>query len=331
MKTVRLAIMSVFAFAALSIPALAQAEAKASQAEAARQFPDLAKAGSDFNKAFLAKLQAAKAAHDPTLSRNDWPMILAGAVASEIGVKPAAQPADPAKKSDIGELAEVVSVNELEGFLGIKWGATMDEANRVMLARNGVSKSSYPIEAASLCKFAVMLSELLDDSFSRDSKKATADCLVFLGGTVAEMKVERICLIFVDGKFRISKLFFPRDGNGESGNGVSALNDMLKIKYGKGSSLEVAYEGWLGLEDGNGEVIFEDGVKKYGTRWKFPHRSFDPSHRIYLTTATAAEALAPRLYYSYWPFEGLQKRKQERDKAAVEEETRQKRKKVNEL
>lgn len=91
------AVFLALAFVLLSIPAFAQADAKASQAEANRKFPDLAKAGSDFNKAFVAKLQAARAAKDRTLFRSDWPMIIANAVASELGVQPVAQPDDPAK------------------------------------------------------------------------------------------------------------------------------------------------------------------------------------------------------------------------------------------
>lgn len=97
MKAMRFAILSACAFSALSFSAFAQADAKASQAEAVRQFPDLTKAGSDFNKAFVAKLQAARAAKDRTLFRSDWPMIIANAVASELGVQPVAQPEDPAK------------------------------------------------------------------------------------------------------------------------------------------------------------------------------------------------------------------------------------------
>ena len=319
MKTMRLAIVSACALAALSMPAFAQADAKASQAEAVRQFPDLAKAGSDFNKAFLAKLQAAKVTQDPTLSRNDWPMILAGGVANELGVQPVTQPKDE-KLPDITELADANNVDKMEGFLGIKWGATTDEVKTIMLGRAGVtldSKPGYPLEAASLCKFAVLLSETLDPMNSRDSKKATSDSLVFLGGTVAGVKVEKVCLIFVDGGFKLAKIFFPRDGNGETGKGERALSEMLAKKYGKGSRLE-----WK-------ETTFEDGETRFGTRWKFLY-----GNCIYLTNATASEALAPRLYYSHWPFENikeLEKRKQERDKAAAEKEARQKLQKVNEL
>lgn len=160
-------------------------------------------------------------------------MIPAGAVANELRVKPVAQPKDAEKLPDITEPADPANVDKLEGFLGIKWGATMDEAKTVMLARAGVtlvSKPDHPIEAASLCKFTVLLSETMDQRDSRDSKKATADCLVFRGGTVAEMKVEKICLTFVDGGFQLAKIFFPRDGNGESGKGERALYEMLKKK-----------------------------------------------------------------------------------------------------
>jgi hypothetical protein len=82
--------LSVFVLLLLPLAALGQVDAKTSQDEAVRQFPDLAKAGSKFNQAFLAKFQAAKASKDRTLSQNDWPMILATAVATELGVPPVA-------------------------------------------------------------------------------------------------------------------------------------------------------------------------------------------------------------------------------------------------
>lgn len=282
MKIVWLAIVSACALAALSIPAFAQADAEASQAEAVRQFPDLAKAGSDFNKAFVARLQAARAAKDPTLYRSDWPMILAGAVAKELGLKPIepekkmVAPNDPlapppATKPDDplpGFPEDPTNEDKLEGFFGIKWGATMDEVKTIMLGRAGVtldSKPGYPLEAASLCKFAVLTSIAVVNRSSRASNNATADCLAFLGGTVAGRKAERIYLIFVGGKFQLAKISFPRDGNGESGNGYRALCDVLGKKYGKESRPEVTSEDFLG------GATFEDGSRENsnGVSWKF--------------------------------------------------------------
>jgi hypothetical protein len=126
MKTVRSGILSIFGLLALSLAAHAQADAKVSQAEAVRQFPDLAKAGSEFNKVFLTKLQTAKAAQDPVLSRDDWPMILASAVANELGAKPGAQPAPQSQPKKPNLVQERMSDyhNPLDKPANAKTGST---------------------------------------------------------------------------------------------------------------------------------------------------------------------------------------------------------------
>ena len=49
MKIIQSTILSVFVLLLLPLAAFGQADAKDSQAEAARKFPELAKAGSKFN------------------------------------------------------------------------------------------------------------------------------------------------------------------------------------------------------------------------------------------------------------------------------------------
>lgn len=84
--------LSVVVLLLLPCATFGLADAKDSQAEAALKFPELAKAGSKFNQAFLAKFQAAKVSNDPILSRNDWPMAIASAVATDLGAAPVADP-----------------------------------------------------------------------------------------------------------------------------------------------------------------------------------------------------------------------------------------------
>ena len=93
MKTVRFAMRSGLVFLALALEGFAQVDAKVSAAEAVQRYPDSAKSGSDFKKAFLAKVAAAKAAHDPALKKDDRPVFFATAVANQLGVKP--EPSSP--------------------------------------------------------------------------------------------------------------------------------------------------------------------------------------------------------------------------------------------
>jgi hypothetical protein len=78
MKTMRLAIVSACALAALSIPALgAQRSVQDWKAEAMKKYPKLAIQGSALNKAFLAEYERWKQAGDKRLQTADWPMAIA--------------------------------------------------------------------------------------------------------------------------------------------------------------------------------------------------------------------------------------------------------------
>jgi len=62
-----------------------------SQTEAVREFPALGQPGSDFNKQFVSRYKALKTSGDATLTHDDWPLVLAKQVATELGIAPAAQ------------------------------------------------------------------------------------------------------------------------------------------------------------------------------------------------------------------------------------------------
>lgn len=59
-----------------------------SQAQAIREFPDLARGGSEFNQRFLARLRQAKDKHEAVLQSSDWPLKLAREVGAAMNEKP---------------------------------------------------------------------------------------------------------------------------------------------------------------------------------------------------------------------------------------------------
>jgi hypothetical protein len=62
------------------------ANSQEAQAEALRRYPDLGKSGSAFNQRFLEKHKRYQKEKPDVLSGNDWPILIATEVATELGV-----------------------------------------------------------------------------------------------------------------------------------------------------------------------------------------------------------------------------------------------------
>ena len=58
------------------------------EVEAVREFPDLGRAGSEFNKRFVETAQLLKSVNDDLLQRSDWPLVVAKQVGAELHVAP---------------------------------------------------------------------------------------------------------------------------------------------------------------------------------------------------------------------------------------------------
>ena len=101
---------ALLAFGFLAIAQNPDAVSK-SQAEAVREFPALAQQGSDFNKQFVGRYKALKTIGDATLTHDDWPLVLAKQIGTELGVAPAAPTPAPPVASPTPAAAESPKAN----------------------------------------------------------------------------------------------------------------------------------------------------------------------------------------------------------------------------
>ena len=161
MNTMRFAMISGSVLLTLALEGFAQVDAKVSAAEAVQRYPDIAKSGSAFKKAFLARVAAAKAAHDPALKKDDWPVVIATAVANQLGVKP--EPSSP-----VG-----IYKKRISEAIGSRWHDYMVQHNdRVTV---GIVRASFFVTREGLIQEIRILENTSNEAFSEVCTRAIRD------------------------------------------------------------------------------------------------------------------------------------------------------------
>ena len=161
MKTVRFAMTSGSVSLVLALEGFAQVDAKLSAAEAVQRYPEIAKSGSAFKKAFLAKVAAAKAARDPALKKDDWPLVLATAVATRLGVQP--EPSSP-----VG-----ICKKKISEAIGSRWHDYLKQRNdRVTV---GIVRASFFVTREGLIQEIRILENTSNEAFSEVCMRAIRD------------------------------------------------------------------------------------------------------------------------------------------------------------